>query len=469
MVQKSAPFDGEATLGDDGAYSSAAWWEIWSTFSMMDIDNLPNIGVLSNVLNELEVQPTSPASANIQVQTGAALVQGNWFYSDAIETKAIVANATGSDRHDLIILELNLSTNTTRLGVVTGASPSTDPALTQTLNTLWQIPLARVVVPNGFSTIGASDIEDMRAYANTPNRIGFRVQNKGTITLKTGYCAIVDTGNARAVDDSTVPGGNVLGVISGEAAVNNSTPIIVRGLMFIPVDTAVSIGDKLSASNTTGRIGLHGGIRIATALESGSAGDYVPCWVDAREHHGNTFDYFQTRSTLGATVPDDCLLLYGQTIGDAGSGADVASSEMRALYTFFWDNLADAQAPVSTGRGASAAADFDAGKTLTVPDMRGRVETGKDDMGGSSAGVITDASADILADVFGAETHTLTQAELPLYDLSVTSYNSGGTGAFFRNDSSPTNPDTSVISSGGSDDPHNNVQPSMTHNKYVRK
>lgn len=75
-----------------------------------------------------------------------------------------------------------------------------------------------------------------------------------------------------------------------------------------------------------------------------------------------------------------------RTIGNAGSGAtERANADTEALYVFLWSRLSDTICPVSTGRGASGAADFASGKTLTLPDLRGRGVFGVDDMGNSAA------------------------------------------------------------------------------------
>lgn len=62
-------------------------------------------------------------------------------------------------------------------------------------------------------------------------------------------------------------------------------------------------------------------------------------------------------------------LLYQQgTIGSAISGASVlASATAQRLFTTYWTNYNNTQCPVSGGRGASAAADWAANKTLTLP------------------------------------------------------------------------------------------------------
>jgi hypothetical protein len=79
--------------------------------------------------------------------------------------------------------------------------------------------------------------------------------------------------------------------------------------------------------------------------------------------------------------------LNGRTIGNAVSGGtERANADTSALFTYLWNNVTDALAPVSGGRGGSAAVDYAANKTITLPDMRGSIMSGLDDMGNSAAG-----------------------------------------------------------------------------------
>jgi len=101
----------------------------------------------------------------------------------------------------------------------------------------------------------------------------------------------------------------------------------------------------------------------------------------------------------------------GRTIGSASSGAtEYAGDTASDLFTFLYEGLADSVATVSGGRGASAAADWAANKTIVVPSMRGRAPVGLDDMGGDPAqniqikttGVVTNGSASVtVADATG--------------------------------------------------------------------
>lgn len=78
------------------------------------------------------------------------------------------------------------------------------------------------------------------------------------------------------------------------------------------------------------------------------------------------------------TAPTGYLFLQGGSIGNASSAATArANADTEALFTLLWNGLTNTEAPVSGGRGASAAADFAANKRLTLPDMRQRFPLGK--------------------------------------------------------------------------------------------
>lgn len=106
----------------------------------------------------------------------------------------------------------------------------------------------------------------------------------------------------------------------------------------------------------------------------------------------------------------------GRTIGSATSGAtERANADCQTLFQYLWDT--DANLSVSTGRGASSAADWAANKTIALPDWRGLALAGLDDMGNTAAGRLTStyfgASAIVLGNAGGSESTTLTLAQLP--------------------------------------------------------
>jgi hypothetical protein len=129
----------------------------------------------------------------------------------------------------------------------------------------------------------------------------------------------------------------------------------------------------------------------------------------------------------------------GRTIGSSTSGAtERANSDVQALFLFLWPNTT---LTVSTGRGATAAADWAANKTITLPDGRGRAMAGLDDMGGTAAGRLTatyfgatGGCSAVLGTTLGAacggESQTLTLAQLPtgITTIGTIVVNAGGGG-----------------------------------------
>lgn len=102
---------------------------------------------------------------------------------------------------------------------------------------------------------------------------------------------------------------------------------------------------------------------------------------------------------IGSTAPNGWLLLNGDSIGSAASAADQPSDGHEVLFRLFWNSMSDAQAPVSGGRGVSAQADWDANKTLTMPDSRGRTIIGSGTGPGLTARTHGDTGGDELSGI----------------------------------------------------------------------
>lgn len=174
----------------------------------------------------------------------------------------------------------------------------------------------------------------------------------------------------------------------------------------------------------------------------------------------------------------------GRTIGSATSGGtERANADCELLFLYLWAE--DASLTVSTGRGASAAADWAANKNIVLPDWRGRVIAGFDDMGSSAAGRLDTTggmSGAGIGSVGGAQTRTLVTANLPPYTPAGTiggngtkigSYtiSAGGTqlqdttGAAAALVSTPT---FSGTPQGGTSTPVVTVMPVMFANIYIK-
>ncbi|TPM37055.1 hypothetical protein [Mesorhizobium sp. B2-3-2] len=205
---------------------------------------------------------------------------------------------------------------------------------------------------------------------------------------------------------------------------------------------------------------------------------------------------FQTgdiKTAWRASVPSGFVRLNGRTIGQASSGAtERANADCQALFLFLWTE--DSALAVSGGRGATAAGDWAAAKTIALPDWRGRTPIGMDSMGNAASGRVTDAQlgsdSDTLGSAGGEAAHTLTTAELASHSHTFTgdalpahahTYpRDAGSGSGpswqggFRNEalvntsSVSAGTPTGTISNTGSGTAHNNLQPSVVVPFFIK-
>ena len=113
----------------------------------------------------------------------------------------------------------------------------------------------------------------------------------------------------------------------------------------------------------------------------------------------------------------------GNTIGNASSSAtELASATTANLFSWLWTNFSNTQCPVSSGRGASAAADYAANKTIKLLDLRGYSGVWNGDTVGGTAGAagaytgvtFLTGNQNTAGATFGANAVTLTTAQLPV-------------------------------------------------------
>lgn len=101
----------------------------------------------------------------------------------------------------------------------------------------------------------------------------------------------------------------------------------------------------------------------------------------------------------------------GSTIGNVGSGAGRANADTWELFTLLWTDFSDTTSAVLTSagaastRGASATADWTAGKRLTVPDVRGHFIRSLDSSRGVDSGRVLGTAQDAAVGTHG---HTAT-------------------------------------------------------------
>lgn len=139
---------------------------------------------------------------------------------------------------------------------------------------------------------------------------------------------------------------------------------------------------------------------------SGQLLDSINILISARQTPSGMISYWS-----GSTVPTGWLELNGMTIGNGSSGASaLASATAENLYLHLWASFDETILSIftsggsTTTRGASAAADFAAGKRLALFDARGEFFRGWDHGRGIDSGR---AVGSWQSDEFKSHTHDL--------------------------------------------------------------
>jgi hypothetical protein len=166
-----------------------------------------------------------------------------------------------------------------------------------------------------------------------------------------------------------------------------------------------------------------------------------------------------------SSAPKGWIINNNGSIGNVGSGGTTrANQDTFQLYKTLWDGVSNTFAPVSTGRGATAVADFIAGKTLNLPRALGRL------IGGS--GGPSDLTVRALGEWIGSETSTIVQNNLPAAftgTISSTTLNNipGGGGSTLSGLSGGGTTPVNFVIAGGSQ-PFTTMSPSSFMNVLIK-
>ncbi len=263
---------------------------------------------------------------------------------------------------------------------------------------------------------------------------------------------------------SSVAGTNTITASMGGLA-SYATGMLVR---FIPANTNTGAATINLNSIGAKNIYLNGAALVGYELRAGCPVqlhyDGTQFNVVAGAHGGDGVPVGTVKPFAGTTAPNGFLFAYGQAVS-------------RSTY-------ADLFGVISTTYGTG-----DGSTTFNLPDLRGRVVAGQDDMGGTSANRLTGLTGGVNGDTLGGtggeEAHTLTEAELAAHRHrmyggdaagglnSYTGVQADTFGAVNNTGSSATlfssfgsgNP---LMEDTGGDDAHNNVQPTIVLNYIIK-
>lgn len=165
-------------------------------------------------------------------------------------------------------------------------------------------------------------------------------------------------------------------------------------------------------------------------------------------------------AAAGGMAPTGVVLPFAGAAAPSGwllcDGSAVSRTTYSSLFT-----------AISTAYGVG-----DGSTTFNLPDLRGRVAGGKDNMGGTAASRLTTAGSGVdgatLGASGGAQTHTLTANQMPSHTHNyVGGANAAGSGTVGAAGQS-ANGYVMATLGAGADQAHNNTQPTLVLNYIIK-
>jgi len=156
MAEKSW-FWGGTTVGDAGPYNDEEFCDLFKFLIQGDPSTQ---GPIKNVYNELAV--TAVDTDTIQMDTGAAMVDGRLYINSSALQKDLVDRGVGLPNYYVLILRKDFDAQTVTAELLLDAAAY--PAVTQNDSSEWEIALYRILVPGGGEALVITDVRDFCAF-----------------------------------------------------------------------------------------------------------------------------------------------------------------------------------------------------------------------------------------------------------------------------------------------------------------
>jgi len=449
-----------------------------SSLSVRDSDgsNILSIAVGSNLTANTILTLTTGATSNrtldisasnVTISTaGAALIDD----ADASTQRTTLGLGTISTQNaNAVAITGGSISGITDLAVADGGTGASDATTARTnlgIGTLGTQNANAVAITGGTIVANASGISIRDADASNVMTIavGSNLTANTVLTLTTGATSnrtldisasnvTISTAGAALIDDADASAQRTtLGL--GTIATQNANAVSITGGSVTGItDLALAdggTGASLADPNANAVLGWNDTAGAMTFLTAGTG-----ITINATS---NTIS-----STVTSDIPVASVIPYAGTSAPTGWLLCFGQAVSRTTYASLF-------AVVSTTYGVG-----DGSTTFNLPDLRGRVVAGEDDMGGTSANRLTNQSGGVDGDVLGAaggsETHTLTTAQLAAHTHTVPYATSSAGSGLPRYETNSTDPEGNTAvntGSAGSGSAHNNVQPTFILNYIIK-
>lgn len=216
------------------------------------MNRLFTTGIFAGVDQELAVTPTDPPRMAVRVGTGEAWIRGYWYKNDSPKEINLAPADPTYDRIDRIVLRLDTVDARNILAIAKTGTPAADPvapALEQNAQ-YWEVPIARVRVSAGATSISAADITDER---------NDKALAPGTSDVQAELDAHIGSGgNAHALATTTTAGfmsaadkSKLNGIAAGAEVNQNAFSNVKVGATTISADSKTDTLELVAGSNIT--------------------------------------------------------------------------------------------------------------------------------------------------------------------------------------------------------------------------
>jgi len=291
---------------------------------------------------------------------------------------------------------------------------------------------------------------------------GVLVRDMGEPVLDT------DAATKGYVDDLVIADGNVVGPEAGEVgfvlyadAEDSWTWVDVTTLLgTAAVEDIGVVQGKIPLLGVGGRFTADQYVTMVGDAGAGGTKGACPAPAAGDAAAGKFLKADATYAIPGTGILAGMIFIWADDVCPAGYLFCNGQAVLRATYATLF-------ALFGTTYGAG-----DGSTTFNMPDLRGRLALGKDNMGGVDAARVTSAStggaqADTLGGVGGAQTHTLITAELASHTHTTTiSVTTGG--ALTKAALGTTGTTLQATDAAGSGSAHSNTQPWQVLNYIIK-
>jgi microcystin-dependent protein len=406
----------------------------------------PTINVNANVLSIRDNTDTTKVAQFICSTIGTGATR-SYTFPNADGTLALTSDlSSGYQPLDATLTAL-AAYNTNGILTQTSANTFTGRTITGTSN--------RITLTNGDGVSGNPTIDISSSYVGQAT-----ITTLGTVTTGTWTGTTIAVANGGTGQTTYTNGQLLIGNTTGNTLTKATLTAPAAGISITNGTGSITFG---LANDLAAVEGLSStGIATRTATDTWAVRTITGTADRLTVTNGNGVSGNPTLDVSTSLIPIGIVWPFAGAEGSVPTGWLICGGQAVSRTTY-----AALFAVIGTTYGTG-----DGSTTFNVPDLRGRMISGKDDMGSSAANRLTNAASGVTGTTLGAsggtENKTLTTNELPAHTHDVVGYQVLGGGGLPQSSASATSSASTTTSSAGSGAAFGIMNPVLVLNYIIK-